>query len=271
MKNTILILIVMLSLSSCKSGGPQVFVQISDPQLGFMTRSADHSPEMSIMGTIINQVNELDPDIVVFSGDLVHWRTDSAAVADFDSLLGRFPAGLPVYCLPGNHDVGNEASAEDVEAFISHYGSDRFVHEGKSYTVIGYNSCVVKANTSAEHKEYQWLQEQLSNCRKNKPIIVVAHHPIFLYSADEPETYENFPVEHREKYLSLLEQYKVDLYLAGHLHKSARGEYNGVQFITCSAAGRQLGKDQHGYNIIRISGKEVQVEYITAQPNKTSE
>ena len=248
---------------SCKENHNPGFVQISDPQLGFITKDSNFQPEMELMEKIIEQVNAMEVDFVVFSGDLVHWRTDSAAVKAFDQLLARF--NKKVYCLPGNHDVGNEASAEDIAAFVEHYGSDRFIHKESAYTVIGYNSCVVKAQTPAEANEYEWLAKHLGAAEKGKPIIVVAHHPIFLNHPDEPETYENFPVELRSKYLQLLEQHGADLYLAGHLHKCNRAEYGGMQMVTASAAGRQLGHDKPGYSIISIEDGAPTVEYLLAE------
>ena len=264
MKRLVLTVLAALGLVACGERGELVFVQISDPQLGFMTRSEDHSQEVEIMEGIIAQVNELKPDFVVFSGDLVHWRTDTAALAAFDSLMGRMSSGIPVYFLPGNHDVGNDAAPEEVKAFVERYGSDRFVHKGKKYTVIGYNSCVVKAVTQDGQKEYEWLEQQLAQAGKNKQLVVVAHHPIYLNSPDEEETYENFPASLRSKYLRLFEKYGVDLYLAGHLHKCVKTEHNGIQLITCGAAGRQLGKDKHGYNVVSLKDGMLHVQYTDA-------
>ena len=237
-------------------------MQISDPQLGFINFSEDFSPEMEIMERMIPQVNGLDADFIVLSGDLVHKRSDSCALEAFKELLGKFRKDLKVYCLPGNHDVGNEALPQEVGAFVERYGSDRFVHKEKTYTVIGYNSCVVKARTEAEEAEYIWLEEQLKGADAGNPVIVVAHHPIFLDNPDEPETYETLPVEMRMKYLQLFEKYGVDVYLAGHLHKCASGEYNGIQLITSSAAGRQLGEQKSGYSIVKIEDGNPVVEYV---------
>ena len=259
----LLILLVAVLAVGCRKPQPR-FVQISDPQLGFITRDGNFQLEMELMEKIIAQVNEVEADFVVFSGDLVHWRTDSAAVKAFDQLLAKF--NKKVYCLPGNHDIGNEASVEDISAFVAHYGADRFVHKAESYTVIGYNSCVVKAQTPAEEAEYKWLSKQLAAADKKKPIIIVAHHPIFLNLPDESETYENFPVELRHKYLQLFEQHSADLYLAGHLHKCNRVEHSGMQMVTTSAAGRQLGRDKPGYSVISFEGGVPVVEYLLAEP-----
>ena len=258
-------LLVLLGVAlvsvSCNERQAPYFVQISDPQLGFINFSEDFSPEVEIMERLIPQINGLEPDFIVLSGDLVHKRMDTCALEAFKGMLGQFRKDVKVYCLPGNHDVGNDATAEEVAAFVERYGADRFVHKEKEYTVIGYNSCVVKAQTAAEPAEYQWLQEQLQQANPKKPIFVVAHHPIFLNTPDEPETYETLPVQMRLKYLQLFEQYGVDVYLAGHLHKCARGEYNGIQLITASAAGRQLGEQKSGYSIVKIEKGVPAVEY----------
>lgn len=246
---------------SCKEKQAPYFVQISDPQLGFINFSEDFSPEMEIMEKMIPVVNGLEADFIVLSGDLVHKRMDTCALEAFKGLLGKFRKDLKVYCLPGNHDVGNDALPEEVDAFVERYGADRFVHKEKEYTVIGYNSCVVKAQTAAEPAEYQWLQEQLQQADPKKPILVVAHHPIFLNLPDEPETYETLPQAMRMKYLELFGKYGVDVYLAGHLHKCHRGEYNGMQLITSSAAGRQLGEEKSGYAVVKVEKGVPAVEY----------
>ena len=130
------------------------FVQIADPQLGFINKSDDFSPEQERMERIIAKVNQLQPDFVVFAGDLVHWPTNEAREA-FDELCKGFDRSIPIYFLPGNHDVGNDATSEEIEEFVARYGSDRFVHRQRTYSIVGYNSCVIKAETDAEPEEYR--------------------------------------------------------------------------------------------------------------------
>ncbi len=60
---------------------------------------------------------------------------------------------------------------------------------------------------------------------------------------------------------ALFEQYGVDLVLAGHLHKCAQGAYNGIQFVTAGPAGRILGKDKSGIEIITIEGGRAEAKY----------
>lgn len=86
----------------CSAKLPEAFdgariVQISDLHLGTIVR-----PERELT-RLANRINALQPDWVVFTGDLVNIRAeeldDRAA-----RLLGRIKA--PVYSVTGNHDVG---------------------------------------------------------------------------------------------------------------------------------------------------------------------
>lgn len=237
------------------------FVQISDPQLGFITNTQDFSAEVELMKRITEKVNNLQPDFVVFSGDLVNWWDNASMLEGFKKMRGEFDKKIPLYYVPGNHDVENDAPAENVAAFIDRYGHDRFVHKAKDYTVIGYNSCVIKAGTAAEADEYAWIEKVLKRARKNKPIILVAHHPMFLNDPNEAERYENIGVELRKKYLALFEQYGVDLVLSGHLHYCAQGQYKDIKFVTAGPAGRPFGQTKSGVEIITIKSGVAEATY----------
>ena len=114
------------------------FIQVSDPQLGFISQTVDFTPEEQLMGQITAEINRLRPDFVVFSGDLVHWFDKEQLWDGFKRMCAKIDSKIPVYYLPGNHDVSSDVSPESVATFVGRFGSDRFVHRGRSYTVIGY-------------------------------------------------------------------------------------------------------------------------------------
>ena len=254
------LLAVMAQVQAQAQERTPFFVQIADPQLGFINKSDDFSPEQERMERIIARVNQLQPDFVVFAGDLVHWPTNEAREA-FDELCKGFDRSIPIYFLPGNHDVGNDATSEAVEEFVARYGSDRFVCHERDYSIVGYNSCVIKAETDAEPEEYRWLRKQLRRLPRRRPTIVVAHHPIFVNKPDEEVTYENLTPEMRAKYLALFERFGVDLALAGHLHMCARATYNDIELVTSGPAGRTLGRDGSGITIVTIRNGAAQASY----------
>ena len=103
------------------------FIQLSDPQLGFYSQGSDFSREREQMMTFIEAINLLKPAFVVISGDLVHQKDDEAQLAGFDSLCRKIDSSIPLYLIPGNHDVGNDMTEEGTKQFVRRYGSDRFV------------------------------------------------------------------------------------------------------------------------------------------------
>lgn len=256
MKQFLVKLLAIISLvvaTSCGTAEPRApfFVQISDPQLGFINESEDFAPELANMERIAEALNKLKPDFVVFSGDFVQWRTDNEALQGFEYVCRLFDDSIPLYFVPGNHDVGNDASAEEVAKFVERYGHDRFLHEGKEYTAIGYNSCVIKSMTEAEGAEYEWLKASLASAAERAlPIVVIAHHPIFVESVEEAECGENFPHQMRGKYLELFKEYNTNLVLSGHLHRCESAEWQGVRLSTSAAAGRPLGVKGSGVTLV---------------------
>lgn len=74
-------------------------VQFSDLHLG----SIGHNP--AFVNNVIQTINKLYPDIIVFTGDLVNSQETEAA--PFRSLLSQLNAPYGVYSVLGNHDYGN--------------------------------------------------------------------------------------------------------------------------------------------------------------------
>lgn len=160
MYNRIVLMLVASAVTFVASAQKRsdFFIQVSDPQLGFISLTADFTPEEHLMGQITTEINRLQPDFVVFSGDLVHWFDNEQLWDGFKRMCAQIDKKIPVYYLPGNHDVSGDASPESVETFVERFGSDRFVHRGRSYTVIGYNSNNVKNRTAASESEYEWIE-----------------------------------------------------------------------------------------------------------------
>ena len=79
-------------------------VQISDLHLGSMTSTKP-------VKQIIDIVNDLKPDIILFTGDLVNYSTSEAFV--FKDELKQMKAPLGVYAILGNHDYGEYVKWEN--------------------------------------------------------------------------------------------------------------------------------------------------------------
>lgn len=74
-------------------------VQISDLHVG------SFGNDTSFVAELVDKINTLSPDIIVFTGDIVNRRTDE--IEPFIPTLSRLTAPLGVYSIKGNHDYGD--------------------------------------------------------------------------------------------------------------------------------------------------------------------
>ena len=82
-------------------------VHISDLHLGTMA-------SVRPIAKIVNQVNALDPDLIVFTGDLVNDQTSEAF--PFKDELRKMKARDGIFCILGNHDYGEYRNWPDSAA-----------------------------------------------------------------------------------------------------------------------------------------------------------
>ncbi|MGI6074252.1 MAG: metallophosphoesterase [Fermentimonas sp.] len=244
-------------------------VQLTDPQFGFFSENKTFEKETELYTEAVRQINELKPAFVVITGDLVNNAKDTAQINEFKRITALIDDDIPVYLIPGNHDLGQNPTKEDFEFYFNNYGkgTDRFSvkHEGSAF--IGINSVVIKSdkNQKEEKRQYRWLKRQLRKMKNSDNIVIFTHYPFFINDINEKETYSNQSIENRHKYFELFKKYGVDVVFAGHLHNNAEASYDGISMITTNAVGRPLGEARSGMRIITIHNGELSNEYKTLQ------
>jgi len=73
-------------------------VQISDLHLGSWYSN-------NVLAKAVEMINDLKPDIIFFTGDLVNYST--AETQNFGEVLGKLRANKGIYSILGNHDYGD--------------------------------------------------------------------------------------------------------------------------------------------------------------------
>jgi uncharacterized protein len=82
-------------------------VQISDLHLGSW-------PSEKMLEEVVFRVNEMKPDLIFFTGDLVDYKTDEAF--RFERILATLKAKSGIFTILGNHDYGDYMRWPDAEA-----------------------------------------------------------------------------------------------------------------------------------------------------------
>lgn len=258
-----LILIVGCAFAQKKSqNAPWFFIQLTDPQFGMFDNNAGFEKETALYEKAVASINQLNPDFVVITGDLVHNNKSDSQINEFKRITAKINHGIPVYYTPGNHDIGNIPDKQSIAKFEKDYGHDKFSFSHKGSVFIGFNTSLIKNGIQPdEQKQYKWLVSKLDKSQKADHVILFCHYPFFNKAADEPEAYSNIGSPYREKYLSLFESHKVTAVFSGHYHNNALNTYDGIQLITTSALGKPLGSAPSGMRIVKVYRDSIEHEY----------
>lgn len=112
------------------------------------------------------------------------------------------------------------------------------------------------------------------SCQSPVHTIVFQHHPWFLHRPDEQDMFfmsdcpgeqvsaMNFPLSIRRPALNMLKQHGVRAVFAGHLHRNSHGWDEGLEMITTSAVGMQLGPDKSGLRIVKVWQDDIEHCYF---------
>ena len=262
---TVVVIALVLGVPYLRSyiNRPLVFVQMSDPQIGFLDTSAVCALTDSLMGRAVEEVNALGPELVVITGDLVNRPGDALQDSIYRVRRGELKA--PVWELPGNHDVlGDSLDSFDtrMERYVAQRGYARFSVKKRGCVLIGIDSnCIKEGDSEAEEEQLEWLREEFRKAAGAKHIFVFLHCPVIREDINEPEGYFNFPMDKREQYIGLFKEAGVSAVFAGHTHRTYFCEYDGIRFYTAGPVGVPLGSGTSGFNVITVTRDGFSVEY----------
>ena len=262
---TLLFLCLLTGVLSAKNKNPNdpyFFIQVSDPQFGFFQNNKGYEVETNLYEKAIEEINRLKPDFVVITGDFVNNQKDRSQIAEFKRINAMIDSKIPVYYTPGNHDIGQSPTQQDVDSYISDYGYDKFSFKHKKSIFIGLNSSIIKSNIPIlERLQFDWLKKELLKGRKATHKILFCHYPFFINESNEPDEYFNIDIETRNRYLALFKENNVEAVFAGHLHNNGYSKYGNMQMVTTNAVGKPLAKFPSGFRIVKVYPDRIESVY----------
>lgn len=261
-----LLIIALLSTMAVAEQQGFFFVQLADPQLG-MAKGYDIGPEVEKFTEAVKAINRLKPAFVLISGDMTNQPHSPGQIRAFWKIVRQIDPSIPVHLVPGNHDLGT-STASAVAFYQRVYGPDRYRFSvGKTEFIVVDTTIICDPGPDPKLRDTQrvWLEEQLAAAAASKPdhIFVCTHHPWFVSSPVEKDSYDNVPTAQRKYYLALMDRYGVDYAFAGHLHYEAIAKAGKLTMIVDPSLGRALGKDPEGLNIVKVIGNKVEQRYYT--------
>lgn len=232
-----------------------------------------------IMEAFVEDVNELNPDVVILNGDLV-FNGEKKNHQYFEGLISKIKAQVLIN--PGNHDIdsphaisiNNDSSSRlatvDQNQFQQIYKNHGYKQaRSKDLYSLSYlyelsdslhilmldsrcdRSCENINHGQIKSETMQWVEDQLKESEdKQARVIVAAHHSVLIHY---PRLRTGFTINNHEQLIELLNKYNVQLALTGHIHVQHISQENDlVDIATQSLA---LYKNQYG--VIDIDGNEL--------------
>lgn len=252
---------------------PWFFIQITDTQFGMFNHNKSFEKETELYERAVKDINRLKPDFVVVTGDLLNKPDSREQIAEFKRITAKIDPAIPVYVLPGNHDVNNEPDNTSIKSYLQNYGYQWFSFNHKGSAFMGINSQVIKAGPGKyEKKQFKFLKKELKRAGEARHLVVFCHYPFFNDDFNEEESYSNIGTEDRTKYLEMFAEHGVDAVFAGHLHDNRIASYKNIQMITTNAIGKPLGEAPSGFRVVKVTNGKLESVYygLDEVPEKIS-
>ena len=214
-------------------------------------------------------VNAVDPDFVIVGGDLIDDANSEEQTEAFLRITSGIDGDIPVHFAPGNHDIAPDALVPTPDSIASYrdvFGDDYYRFSVGSLQVVVLNTVVLDKPDLVPDElasQMEFLESALADpLPHTETSVLVGHHPLFVSSPDEEDTYWNLPQAPRHLILDLVRRHGVPAAFAGHWHRNSIVRVGGFEMVTSGPVGYPLGHDPSGYRQVTVEGGDVAHRYL---------
>lgn len=183
-----------------------VIAQFSDLHTGSFGNSN------SFIDKLVDKINSLNPDVIVFTGDIVDCRSEE--LKPHISSLSRLRAPMGVYSILGNHDYAGYVRPSlddiqrqaDVDSLYAMQAQMGWRMLNNSHVLLGADSaCLVLIGVEnigePPFKSYGDLLAAYPTLSDNRPKVLISHNPMHWHDS-----------------IAGVDSLRIDLTLSGHTH-----------------------------------------------------
>jgi 3',5'-cyclic AMP phosphodiesterase CpdA len=209
------------------------FAQISDTHV-----RPDAIERSQVLVDHLAEIQAGGYDFVIHTGDMMDEPSAWAARA-FRVMISQLR--VPIYFVPGNHDVYNppmgkieapwwarlEVNSSIEASYRNWFGPVWHTFDCRGVHLVGIDSLILNSGLLEEADQWAWLEETLAEIAMSRPeqILLFTHRPLFIRQPDEELDAADFANRYlvvappgRDRLLGLVRKYRVTAVLSGHIH-----------------------------------------------------
>lgn len=226
---------------------------------------------------LLRQAAELEPDVVVASGDFTQ-RAKPEQFADARALLDRLP-DVPKVVVPGNHDIALWRIFERL--FRPRELYKKYISEELDSVLRVPGAVIVSLDSTSPRRaisngrihldQLDFCERAFRDAPEDAVKIVVAHH----HFAPAPDYERDQTMPKARRALDRFVELGVEMILGGHLHRAyvgnsldvypGRHRDRGIIIVqsgtTTSRRGRAREQEKNSFNLIRLDEKMLRVTH----------
>ncbi len=216
----------------------------------------------------IKEINLLDPDFVIDTGDLINGYANEVQNTEamwdkFDAVVKAFK--VPLVMVPGNHDIWDTNSDQ---IYRRRYGKTYFSFTHKDVHFVILNSEILGKDGEPTDRiigdQLRWLANDLAEHKDAKATFVFVHKPLWqgLHIG------EGNGKHWMEDVHPILAKHGVSAVFAAHSHKYVKFPViDGVAYYVSGGGGAEIGNseslgDFYHYCLVKVRGNQWQLAVI---------
>lgn len=254
--------VVTFAQSSIKLNGENAFVKREFIQnnekftfaiLGDKTNGGEFN--WPIFDRAVEEINLLQPDFVIMIGDMIQGVTRDTSFInemwkEFEYHADKLD--VPLYLLPGNHDISNEVMYDywNKKIGLRYYS---FVHNNSLFLLLNSEEYKKVQDGQLGRTQLDFIKGQLDANKNVNQTFIFLHRPIWQKRDSRNGGYDEW-----QEINSWIKNREVTVF-AGHWHNLVFNEIEGNRHIILSATGGNLSEKPmpemgyfHHYSIVTV-------------------
>ena len=179
-------------------------------------------------------------DLILSTGDLVHDASE-AGYKRFQSIMEK--AGVPVYCMPGNHDIPAAMRKYLVNSPVQFISS---VQHNDWLFVFLDSSLADSEGGHLTEQELDMLDSTLTQHPDKHALVCLHHHPVPMNS----EWMDTMQIDNPEAFFNVIDRHmNVQGILWGHVHQEFDHERMGIRLLASPSTCIQFAPETDNFGL----------------------